>query len=42
MIPAAFFLLVAALASAGPQSASSGNPVIPGWYADPEAHVFAG
>ena len=42
MIPFAFFLLVAALASAGPQSASSGNPVIPGWYADPEAHVFAG
>jgi beta-xylosidase len=42
MIPAAFFLLMAALASAGPQSASSGNPVIPGWYADPEAHVFAG
>ena len=20
----------------------SGNPIIPGWYADPEAHVFAG
>src|SRR5688572_5720859 len=20
----------------------SGNPVLPGWYADPEAHVFAG
>ncbi|HJU44019.1 MAG TPA: family 43 glycosylhydrolase, partial [Vicinamibacterales bacterium] len=21
---------------------TSGNPIIPGWYADPEAHVFAG
>jgi len=20
----------------------SGNPILPGWYADPEAHVFAG
>jgi hypothetical protein len=27
-------------APAGP--ARSGNPVLPGWYADPEAHVFAG
>ena len=24
------------------QRASSGNPVLPGWYADPEAHVFDG
>jgi beta-xylosidase len=24
------------------QKATSGNPVLPGWYADPEAHVFAG
>ena len=23
------------------QPATSGNPVFPGWYADPEAHVFA-
>jgi hypothetical protein len=23
------------------QPARSGNPVLPGWYADPEAHVFA-
>jgi beta-xylosidase len=22
------------------QSARSGNPILPGWYADPEAHVF--
>ena len=26
----------------GAQTARSGNPVLPGWYADPEAHVFAG
>jgi beta-xylosidase len=24
------------------QSRTSGNPVLPGWYADPEAHVFNG
>src|ERR1041384_7163489 len=24
------------------QEPRSGNPIIPGWYADPEAHVFAG
>ena len=24
------------------QSTRSGNPVLPGWYADPEAHVFDG
>jgi beta-xylosidase len=23
-------------------AARSGNPILPGWYADPEAHVFAG
>lgn len=22
------------------QQARSGNPILPGWYADPEAHVF--
>jgi beta-xylosidase len=27
--------------SALAQQAMSGNPIIPGWYADPEAHVFA-
>ena len=32
-------LLVAALASA--QAPRSGNPIFPGWYADPEAHVFS-
>jgi beta-xylosidase len=24
------------------QTTRSGNPILPGWYADPEAHVFAG
>ena len=24
------------------QATRSGNPILPGWYADPEAHVFAG
>ncbi len=24
------------------QAARSGNPILPGWYADPEAHVFGG
>jgi beta-xylosidase len=23
-----------------PQSPRSGNPILPGWYADPEAHIF--
>jgi beta-xylosidase len=27
---------------AAPQSDTSGNPILPGWYADPEAHVFDG
>jgi beta-xylosidase len=27
---------------AGAQEARSGNPILPGWYADPEAHVFEG
>ena len=24
------------------QTVTSGNPILPGWYADPEAHVFSG
>src|SRR5438046_1156372 len=24
------------------QPAGAGNPILPGWYADPEAHVFEG
>ena len=27
---------------AGAQTPRSGNPILPGWYADPEAHVFEG
>lgn len=34
-------LLLGAQAAAA-QAARSGNPILPGWYADPEAHVFAG
>ena len=36
--------LLILLASAGQGTAQanrSGNPILPGWYADPEAHVFA-
>ena len=35
----ALLSLVPALAAA--QTPRSGNPIFPGWYADPEAHVFA-
>ena len=39
-------LLMAASQSPAPQGAiasdMSGNPILPGWYADPEAHVFNG
>jgi beta-xylosidase len=31
-----------ATGNVGAQAARSGNPILPGWYADPEAHVFAG
>lgn len=30
------------IAGAAAQAAHSGNPILPGWYADPEAHVFDG
>ncbi|HTM26947.1 MAG TPA: glycoside hydrolase family 43 protein [Vicinamibacterales bacterium] len=33
-------LLLALVTLGGHQAVQSGNPVIPGWYADPEAHVF--
>src|SRR5438128_8014599 len=33
-------LTLAALVAAAPQTTQSGNPIVPGWYADPEAHVF--
>src|SRR5829696_9194952 len=39
MIRAAL-LVLAALTSVAFQPAQSGNPVLSGWYADPEAHVF--
>jgi beta-xylosidase len=32
----------AATAGVQPPPARSGNPILPGWYADPEAHVFEG
>src|SRR5688572_23709344 len=39
-------LVVAGLALSGiaavRQEVRPGNPVLPGWYADPEAHVFDG
>ncbi len=37
-------LLLASLVAptAGAQAARSGNPILKGWYADPEAHVFEG
>ena len=37
---AALLLLAAPVARA--QAPHAGNPVFPGWYADPEAHVFEG
>jgi beta-xylosidase len=40
VIAVAFVLSVPGATAA--QGALSGNPVLPGWYADPEAHVFAG
>jgi beta-xylosidase len=35
-------LLLLAVSLGAQQKATSGNPILPGWYADPEAHVFAG
>jgi len=40
---AALFVVVHALAQhASAQPVRSGNPIFPGWYADPEAHIFDG
>jgi beta-xylosidase len=39
---AALSLAAFAPPSLAAQSPASGNPVFPGWYADPEAHVFEG
>ena len=30
------------VAGTSAQPVRSGNPIVPGWYADPEAHVFDG
>src|SRR5579885_2501529 len=39
----AITLVIASIpGAAGAQAVRSGNPIIPGWYADPEAHVFNG
>lgn len=42
--PAAAALLLVAtfVAAAAARQPRAGNPILPGWYADPEAHVFAG
>ena len=34
--------VTAAFSGAPAQVVRSGNPILPGWYADPEAHVFDG
>ena len=42
-VPRALVLLLLLTPSlGGAQVARSGNPILPGWYADPEAHVLAG
>jgi beta-xylosidase len=41
LAPAAALLVILGLAPVS-QAPMSGNPVLPGWYADPEAHVFDG
>lgn len=40
--PAIAFALLALSPSCSFAQTRSGNPILPGWYADPEAHVFAG
>ncbi len=43
LVAAAALLLLAPLAAPlAAQAARSGNPILPGWYADPEAHIFEG
>jgi beta-xylosidase len=34
--------ILASASSAAAQPMKSGNPILPGWYADPEVHVFDG
>src|SRR5881628_2047350 len=41
----ATIVVLAAFCASAPtaaQTARSSNPIFPGWYADPEAHVFEG
>src|SRR4051812_9878888 len=43
--PLVCLVCLGSVAWAGPvvaEAPKSGNPVLPGWYADPEAHVFEG
>jgi beta-xylosidase len=40
MIRSVLLLLIALASTALQAPPQSGNPIIPGWYADPEAHVF--
>ena len=45
ILPPLLTCLLSLLSAAGPgtaQTTRSGNPILPGWYADPEAHVFQG
>lgn len=42
MAASAVIWLCACGSAVNAQGARSGNPILPGWYADPEAHVFDG
>ncbi len=42
MMVLAVFLAGVPAAGIAAQHRSPGNPILPGWYADPEVHVFAG
>lgn len=42
MVPVQPVVAQTAASSATSQAARSGNPILDGWYADPEAHVFNG
>ena len=42
MIRRTILPVLLAVSTAAGQTARSGNPILPGWYADPEAHVFEG
>ena len=42
MVPRALLIGLALLAGSASGQVRSGNPILDGWYADPEAHVFDG